>query len=346
MTQGLVASGTNSFIGFAPQVGADLAAQWIHAYVTSAKFLPILNFSGGLEQETGRRNDLTNAATARGWWKGPKKAKFATSHLLDYAGHEQLLKRAFGASASALNGGSTGAYVHTFTLASTKIAASVECCLDSTLTYSSLRYPSNIITAVEFEFNLFDPIKVTYEWLGIGQDAIAAPATPTFPADDLVVPTNIADSTGAFIKVSTVAYKIIKGKVRVEDPMNESGHYIGPVLSMCPPGRVEQRKVTGEITFEFDQTDAVTLYELYRSLAEATLEVKYPGALIDTGQYRYLDLNVWRIVPTGKTPEVGGPSIVECTIPFEGFYDVANARDAVGLTLQNTTVHTSGSPIL
>jgi hypothetical protein len=342
MTQGLIASGTNAFMGFSPQVGADLAAQWIHAYVTSAKFVPILGFSGGLEKPIERRNDLTNTATPRGWWAGGTKAKFTTSHLLDFAGHEQLLKRAFGASASALWG--TLSYTHDFTLANTKIAASVECCLDSTLTYSSLRYPAAIITAVEFEGNLFDPIKVTYEWLAINQDAIAAPASPTFPADNLVKP--YGTETAISVGISPVAYKIMKWKVRIEDPERESGYYISGTRTMSPPSREEQRKVTGELTFEFDQTDAVTLYALYQNLTESAFKVYYDGPLIETAHSNYCTIDVWRIVPTGKTPEVGGPAVVECTIPFEGFYDVTNARDAVTMRLANTTVHTAGSPIL
>lgn len=329
MAQGTIASGTGAFIG----IGAQTS--WAGASQTRTKFLPVLSFGGGLEQDTQERNDLTTSASSRGFWKGGKRVKFSTSHLMDFEGHEMWLKRAFGACASAVY---SSCRSNTFTLLNPKILGTLELCLDSALATPktpSLVRPANQITAVEFEGNLFDPVKVTYEYLGINEDALAVASTPTFPADNLIIPTLSASTT---VKVGNTAYNVIKWKLRIEDPMRESGYYIGNARTMSEPGREEKRKITGELTMEFDSTDAVTLYALYTGLTESTFQACYVGGTcVDPTPYTFT-IDVWRIVPTGKTPEVGGPGIVEFTMPFTAMYDVTNSKDAVTLTLLNTVV--------
>jgi hypothetical protein len=305
-----------------------------------------LSFGGGLEQDTQERDDLTTSASPRGFWKTGRLSKFTTVHRMDYSGHEMFLRRAFGVCVSDL-WTADDEYRHIFTLANAKIMATVERCLDSALVTpktSSLVCPAAIITAVEFEFNQFDPVKVTYEWLGRDEDALAVATTPvTFPTDHLVVP--CVGAVGGTFKVGSTAYSITKGKVRIEDPHAEGNFFIGLTRTAGKPARSEKRKVTGEITTIFDDTDAPVLHALWRGQTESALHFDYQDIVNVSHNYQFL-LDVWRTVPTGKEPEVGGPGPVELTIPFKGLYDVANAREAVTGQLVNKTIGTTGSPIL
>lgn len=328
MAKGQIAAGTGSWIGLAAQ------SEWDHAFssATSWKYLPVISFSGGLEATVQSRDDLTTTASKRGYWKTGKKTKWSSTHYLDYEGHEQWLKRAFGACSSAAQGG-TAAYAHTFTLANTPILCALDKCLDSAV--GSIPYPANIITAVEFSVDgPFDPVKVTYEYFGREEDALdTTPATPTFPDDHLVIPCE--GGTGGTVTIASTPYSITKWRVRMENPFADGAFYIGTTLTMGQPGREAKRSVTGEVTTWFDATEAGALYALYRGQTEASVEIDYQRDVAATGYNYTFNLNMGRVIPTGTTPDVSGAGMVELTLPFEAYSAADGSPDALVGTLVN-----------
>lgn len=321
------ASGTNTWVGM------GVETEW-GTPVARTKFMGITGAGGGLDQGIGTRKTLTSNASKRGFWRTGKSVKIFTSHELDWTGPELWLKHAFG-SCTSTQQGATSAYLHEFKLANTKLNSTIETCYDG----KSLVREGCKITAVEFEGNLFDPVTAKFEYLCQDEAALSAPSSPSFPVDAPVIPTLSASTACQFyVDAALTSFQVQNWKVRLSEPLREGGFYIGNVLTIKEPGREDQREVTGEMTMEFDPTDAniAALYAAYQAGTESQFLVWYIGNVIESAYTEWFKLYCRKVVLTGKPPDISGPGIIPLTVTFEAFYYSAD-HDALYCSMQNAT---------
>jgi hypothetical protein len=125
------------------------------------------------------------------------------------------------------------------------------------------------------------------------------------------------------IKVDGVSVgRVTDATVAGDNMLRTDAFFLGTGGLKGEPEPNDYPTVTGSVTAEFD--DEAVFYDRFTADTAAELELEFVGANIDGAYDERLTIRVPEIHFTGETPKVGGPGVVNQSVPFEAASDGTN----------------------
>ncbi len=226
-----------------------------------------------------------------------------------------LLKSIFGGLSSALKGGESAVYEHTFTEAETKPSLTIEQAVDQIVR----RYAGAIVHSLKLSCKAGESLVAT---AGIKAKSSSS-ATKISPTYETVRPFNFNDCLQASgFKIGGVAYNQVE-KFEMEYKNNgEMKHTLGsndPSFFF-----VKASEVKGKFDLYMDANSAAK-YTDYLNKTEQSLDIIFQGESIGTAANYKLDINIPKVVFTATNYPVNEDYNV-ISGEFEGIYDTATSR--------------------
>jgi hypothetical protein len=220
-----------------------------------------------------------------------------------------LLKHAFGGVATSQPDapGNPTVYEHLFTPGDLPAATVQVGRPDTAGTAQPFTYTGCVVKDWEISVDAkgIGQLKLTF----VGQDERldVALATATYPTS----PSLLTWVQGA-ATVAGGAAKIKKFNLKGTNGLDDDRYFLGSALREKPLENA-MREVTGVLEAEFDTTAD---YDRFRDGTETEIELDFVGPAI-TGSYNYgLTITVNARID-GKTPTVGGPGVLQRSVPFK-----------------------------
>lgn len=255
--------------------------------------------------------------------KAQHSGSLETDFIPGYAGY--LLKSLFGNCASALKGGESVVYNHTFTEQESKPSLTIEQAIDQAVR----RYAGSIVTSLKLSQKIGEPLTAAYEILAKSN----ASATKITPALETIRPFNFADLlTASGFKIGATFYSQVEA-MEIEYRNNvEFRHGNGatdPSIVVAKPSEIR-----GKADLYMDATTALEFTD-YLNLTNQAMQFVWTGDAIGTSSNYKLDMTIHKAyLKAVKFPLTDDINMIK--LEFEGIYD-PTASKLVTTVLTNLT---------
>jgi len=244
-----------------------------------------------------------------------------------YGGLEVLWENLLGGATTAVSG---DGYLHTFTPADAlPEGLKFEICRDVPATKSFQAIGCKISKGV-FSVQKNAPLMFTPTFLG-KSEALGTRGTPSYPTEALMIPSQLAVTTGTF----TGAVDVLSATIEVSNPLTEERFDLADGGAFKEPQRSDKRTVTGTIEGEFSEE---AQYNDWANGVEGTIIWTWTGSLIGGTTYYKLVMTLSAVF-TARPPQVPDAGPVRMTANFHGFLNGSTPEIKLELT-NNTSDYT------
>jgi hypothetical protein len=293
-------------------------------FVAPTRFHEFVSESLALERERIESVGLgAGRRVQRRWAAGIQRVTGDVEFELAAQGFGLLFTHIFGAVATA----GTNPYTHTFTpgdLTGKSLTVQVGR-PDIAGTVRVFSYLGMKVTGAEITGAVNDYAKMTVSFYGAHEDTTQTLATATYPAT--LSPFTFVHGS---VTVAGSAFDVREFSFNIDNALAVDRHFIRATTPERPKEPLEAgwRQVTGSLSADF--TD-LTAYNRYVAGTEAALVLTFNASasaiLTITMNVRY----------DGETPTIGGPDLLELTLPFKAISTTSDAA-AVTAVLTNADV--------
>jgi hypothetical protein len=236
---------------------------------------------------------------------------------------------------------STTAYLSTFNVGSGGVptkSATIQINKPATSSGdTAFTYPGSVLTSAEFSMATGGVLSGTWTWVSKDE---TTPATT--PAGAALASATYASSDDVWSHVDTTltyAGSPVAGVTGVtltwEQPYADGRFFLDGSGTRAKPIPNGVATVTGTLTGEWYDS---TFYSAFRSGAFAALVVTFAGpTAIAASNFPTIKFTLPAIQIRGSSPQVGGPDLLDLSIPFVAKYDGTNAPMKVEYTSTETT---------
>ena len=311
--------GWDSFLGYAEE------SSWGVGVHPSTKFMPILNESLQLTPEYMEDESIRKTPSKFYQEQGTLPVGGGIEFNVFPEDMDTFFYHAFGAKASALVGGSSGAYDHTLTLADQlPTGLSIEAYRGG----DTFGYHGSKVAELSMTSEINSWLRGTSNLLCYEEEVNPSgkATSPTFTA---VKP--FKWHQGVF-KIDTVEAELLSLNWTLNNNLKEDKFAHNGQKRVAIP-RNGQREVTGTFRMEFDD---LTQYNKFVNGSDAALQIVFTSnEQIEAGYYYTLTLDFPVVKFNGTTPNIESHEIIEHDIPFMALEDVGSAHE-VTMTLRNS----------
>lgn len=303
--------GHASWIGFAPETTYG-------TYVAPTKFLELISENVKGEHSMLSRPSLRFAGPQH-VVQSKKSVSGGFEFDVSYAGPEFLFKNALGTNTTT----GAGPYTHTMTTAAalpTGISLHINRDSASVGGSSAFKYEGCQITKLTLTQKMEENLRCRVEVLGEDWDNIAV-ATPTFPTFTR------ADYTHFSCTIAGAAVNVVEAEWTIENVLAAERYKLGSRLRRGL-GRGGQRKITGSLTFEFEQ---LTEYNFYKNLSANEIILTWsssPNSITITNPISYI---------TGSDPEITDAAPIHWKCGFETFINTTETDQCSFVVVNNVS---------
>ncbi len=151
-------------------------------------------------------------------------------------------------------------------------------------------------------------------------------ATAAYPSGD-----SLFVFTQGVLTIAGSAFDVMEATIKGNNNLKDDRYYIGAATRQNPLEN-DFREYTGELSTEFL---SLTAYNRFVNGTEAALTLKFTGATISNA-YKYALEITSNVRFDGETPNVGGPEVVDLTLPFKCLNSGAGDSSALSMVYRTT----------
>ena len=219
-------------------------------------------------------------------------------------------KHGWGASAITTPGGATNTRRHTYSIAdlfpgSLTVQGGIP---DVGGTVRPFSWLGCKVTSWSLSQALGEPLKLTVGVDGMDETTAQALAAASYPASD-----KFFDYGQCVVNVGGAAFHATSFAFTLAKQLKTDRRFLRGSTLKKEPVANGLRALEGTLVGEFED---LTAYNRFVSKTTAQIDVTWTGANIESSFDHKLTLTLPVCLFTGETPEVGGPDVVEQTLPF------------------------------
>ena len=292
-------------IGSKAQIGFVEETVWASGSPTINKFIPFISESVVNEKDIVTTDAIRGGAARSVWREGSNKVGGdinAEVQPTDEFG--TLFKHALGRAETAGPSGN-GFYVHDIFPSGT-LPAGLR--LEIERDVGAFTYDGIKVNSVTLECSVGEPLTTTFSLLGRTETISAEPTTAT----SISTLNPLTFDEGATL-IDGVDAEVSGFSLTINNNLKDDKGRLGSKYRAAIP-RDGFRDVTGSLNMEFDNT---TQYNKYVNGTEAAVSLTFTSDDVAiSGQVYVLQIDCPRIVFSGTTPVVDGPSLIYHDMPF------------------------------
>lgn len=233
-----------------------------------------------------------------------------------------------GNSVTPVQQGGTTAYLQTHNIGLTAPTKSATIQVGRPSTDGTVRpfdYTGCMMTSCEFGWDVDAALVASMDFDAQNESTAQTLATrslPTSLASFVFTQGTLSIAGGAVADVTSGSLTIDLARDTDFYPLGTTGLKSKPIINGVSGA-------SGTATVRF--TD-LTHYARYQNNTKPTLSLSFVGPVISGSYYETITITCNQVGFTGETPTVGGPDVLEHSIPFDVFYDGTNAPVIVTYT--------------